>query len=208
MPDDAATGGPPDSAPADDAQEPRHGHLAGRRRVVVFVGCGVVTLVAAVVLFLRPGGGDDTPEPTTGLDAWAPYWALEDSLPEVAERSDELRELSPFWYAAEGVDRIVVDGNAPAAEVEAFLSSARDADARLVPSVVDALPPGEMADAAGRSGAAGPARPGAGRFRRHRRLRRAGHRLRAVRLRRRSLDLGHNPPELGGVRRRAGRATP
>ena len=145
MPDDAATGGPPDSAPADDAQEPRHGHLAGRRRVVVFVGCGVVTLVAALVLFLRPGGGDDTPEPTTGLDAWAPYWALEDSLPEVAQRSDELRELSPFWYAAEGVDRIVVDGNAPAAEVEAFLSSARDADARIVPSVVDALPPGEMA---------------------------------------------------------------
>ena len=61
------------------------------------------------------------------------------------QRSDELRELSPFWYAAEGVDSIVVDGNAPTAEVEAFLAAARDAGARIVPSVVDALEPGEMA---------------------------------------------------------------
>ena len=146
MPDDDRDRRPPETAPpADDAQEPRHGYLAGRRRVVVFVGCGVVTLVAALVLFLRPGGGDDTPESTTGLDAWAPYWALEELAAGGGERSDELRELSPFWYAAEGVDSIVVDGNAPTAEVEAFLASARDAGARIVPSVVDALEPGEMA---------------------------------------------------------------
>ena len=43
------------------------------------------------------------------------------------------------------MDSIVVDGNAPTAEVEAFLAAARDAGASIVPSVVDALEPGEMA---------------------------------------------------------------
>jgi spore germination protein YaaH len=145
MPDDAEPGGLDPDAPGDDAPETPARHLAGRRRVAVFVGCALVTLAAALVLVLRPGRGDDATEPATGLDAWAPYWALEESLPEVTRRSDDLRELSPFWYAAEGVDRIVVDGNAPAAEVEAFLASARDAGARIVPSVVDAMEPGAMA---------------------------------------------------------------
>jgi spore germination protein YaaH len=145
MPDDAATGGTEQDPSGDDAPETPARHLAGRRRIAVFVGCALVTLAAALVLVLRPGGGDDDPEAATGLDAWAPYWALEDSLPEVERRSDELRELSPFWYAAEGVGSIVVDGNAPAAEVDAFLASARDAGARIVPSVVDAMPAGAMA---------------------------------------------------------------
>ncbi len=155
MPDDPTTGDPPerpapDDAPEhpvpDDAPEPRSGHVAGLRRIGVFVGCGVATLVAALVLLLRPGAGDNAPpDDASGLDAWAPYWALESSLPEVAAHSEDLRELSPFWYAAEGVDSIVVDGNAPAAEVEAFLVAARDAGATIVPSVVDTLEPGEMA---------------------------------------------------------------
>src|SRR5262245_30120150 len=145
MADEAATGGPDQDASVDDAAETQTRHLAARRRIAVIVGCALVTLAAALVLVLRPGGGDDTTEATTGLDAWAPYWALEDSVTEVERRSGDLRDLSPFWYAAEGVDSIVVDGNAPAAEVEAFLASARDTGARIVPSVVDAMPPGAMA---------------------------------------------------------------
>jgi spore germination protein YaaH len=145
VPDDAANGGTERDASADDAPDTPARDAAGRRRTAVFVGCTLVTVAAALVLVLRPGGDGNTTEAASGLDAWAPYWALEDSLPEVERRSEELRELSPFWYAAEGVDTIVVDGNAPAAEVEAFLASARDAGARIVPSVVDAMPPGEMA---------------------------------------------------------------
>jgi spore germination protein YaaH len=79
------------------------------------------------------------------VDAWAPYWALDDSVPDLTARSGDIADLSPFWYAAERADSIVVDENASKPQTEAFLTAARRAGIRLVPSVVDAMPAGAMA---------------------------------------------------------------
>ena len=51
--------------------------------------CALVTVVCAVVLVLQLRG-DPAPPPDPGLDAWAPYWALDSSLSEVGQRSGSL----------------------------------------------------------------------------------------------------------------------
>jgi spore germination protein YaaH len=130
--------------PDDGTGGPGPPRLRGRSRRIVLAVCALVTVVAAIVLVVRPRG-DSAPKPHPGLDAWAPYWALDSSLPEVGQRAGGLHELSPFWFKAERADSIVVDENAPAAETHAFLNRARSAGARVVPSVVDGMPPGAMA---------------------------------------------------------------
>ena len=124
--------------------DPGPPRLRGRSRGIVLAVCALVTVVSAIVLVVRLRG-DPAPQPDPGLDAWAPYWALDSSLPEVGQRAGGLHELSPFWFKAERADSIVADENAPAAETKAFLGRARSAGARIVPSVVDGMPPGAMA---------------------------------------------------------------
>lgn len=103
----------------------------------------VVAVVAAVGLL----AGDEAPPPRPDipLDVWAPYWALDDSLPEFRDRVGSMREVSPFWFTATGVDRIVIDPNAVDDGTDEFIEVARRADVAIVPSIVDTLPAGEMA---------------------------------------------------------------
>lgn len=110
---------------------------------------GGLTL-AAVVVFLvgLVLGGDDEPpppKPDIPLDAWAPYWTLGSSLDDVATRVPSMREVSPFWFNAVGADSIGLDANADTEAAEEFVERARQIDVELVPSIVDALPAGEMA---------------------------------------------------------------
>ena len=120
----------------------------GRTRQYAILA-GLAALAAAIFgVGLALGGDDDptaAPKPIIPLDAWAPYWTLDDSLDDAALRLPSMREISPFWYAATGVDEITTDPNASAASTERFLSIARDSDVAIVPSIVDALPAGEMA---------------------------------------------------------------
>ena len=111
--------------------------LALLTTVVAVVGIGVV-LVAG-------DEGTPAPKPDIPLDAWAPYWGLDDSLAEFDGRVGSMREVSPFWYNATGVESIEVDRNTPVDDAEAWLDIARSSDASVVPSIVDALPTGEMA---------------------------------------------------------------
>jgi spore germination protein YaaH len=132
------------SGEAEPEREPRERRLTGRARLAMMAACAVLTVVAAgiLVLSLRP---DSAPPDRPGLDAWAPYWALDDSLPDLAARSGTIADLSPFWYKAERADSIVVDENASKAGTAAFLAAAQQAGIRLVPSVVDGTPSGAMA---------------------------------------------------------------
>src|SRR5262245_52035386 len=137
---------PDDGGPADDGAPPGGTRgLRGRSRLAVLAACVLVTVVSAVVLVVRLRHDDPTPPVYVGLDAWAPYWTLDESVPEVSERAAGLHELSPFWFKAERADSIVPDEQAPKQRTEAFLRRARAAGARTVPSVVDGLPPGAMA---------------------------------------------------------------
>jgi spore germination protein YaaH len=103
-------------------------------------------LVAALAAAVLTRGDDEPPVPATlPVDAWAPYWVLQDSTPELALRAPSLRELSPFWYTAVSADSVIPDPNAPGDELDAFMAAARRTGVPLVPSIFDAMPTGGMA---------------------------------------------------------------
>ena len=117
------------------------------RRSLLIVALAILTVV---VLWLA-GRGDDEPEPAPlppgaiPVDAWAPYWTLGDTLPETDARLDGVREVSPFWFGARGVDEIVVDENASVDLTDDFIDRIGDHPARFVPSIRDEMPAGGMA---------------------------------------------------------------
>ena len=116
------------------------------RRSMLVAGAVAVLVASAGAAFVLVRS-DDTPppEPVIALDAWAPYWTLDDSLKTAPERLALMRTVSPFWYSATGVDTITIDPNADATEATAFVDLARSSGADLVPSIVDGLAAGEMA---------------------------------------------------------------
>jgi len=104
----------------------------------------LVAVVGAAVVLI----GDESPpppKPDIPLDAWVPYWGLDASLPVVDQRVPSMREVSPFWFNAVGVDEIVVDPNASSDLTEQFMDELRDLDVAVVPSIIDAMPAGGMA---------------------------------------------------------------
>jgi len=137
-----------DSAPADggtdtstDGSEP-----ARSRRLLVLATLALALVgVAGTALFVATNEEPLAPEPDIPLDAWVPYWTLDDALPDFDRRGGSLREVSPFWFTAVGVDEIAVDANASVEATDAFMEAARGADVAVVPSIVDLLPAGEMA---------------------------------------------------------------
>ena len=112
--------------------------------LVALVAVLVVVLGGAAFAVTRPSSVP-APKPDIPLDAWAPYWALDDSLPELEQRVGSLRDISPFWFNATGVSTIEIDPNARDEGIEQFMTIADKAGANVVPSIVDALPAGEMA---------------------------------------------------------------
>ena len=111
----------------------------------------IAIAAAGIFLLVRFGVSDDDTDAAPAvpeaipLDVWAPYWALDDSVSELEERIDSIREVSPFWYQAVGVSVVRPDPNSDDDLTEEFLAIAEAADAAIVMSVVDATEPGEMA---------------------------------------------------------------
>ncbi|MEX2628109.1 MAG: HAD-IA family hydrolase, partial [Ilumatobacteraceae bacterium] len=128
----------PDRATALDAR-------LSRRSQLLLGGLAIAAMVAAGVAFWLERDSDAGPPPFVELDVWAPYWTLGNSVDELSNRLPSMREVSPFWYQATGATEVGLDPNAPSAAAEEFEQRARDSSARLVPSVVDAMPAGGMA---------------------------------------------------------------
>jgi HAD superfamily hydrolase (TIGR01509 family) len=130
------------------AAPPRRARAISIRRGPLLV-VGALVLIAIVALLALGRGGDeglpDLPPGAIRVDVWAPYWTLGDTVPEADRRLDQVREISPFWYDAVGVDEIVVNPNASTELTEQFLDAAADSRGRLVPSIRDAMPAGGMA---------------------------------------------------------------
>jgi spore germination protein YaaH len=118
-----------------------------RRLTVLVIALG---LFAAVIWFFAIREDDDTsgalPTADLALHGWAPYWALEHSIPELELRAENFDEVSPFWFQTTGIDTIVADPSAPERRTERFVDTARELGVALVPSILDAMPAGEMAD--------------------------------------------------------------
>lgn len=123
-----------------EADEP----VPSRRRQRVLAGAfAFAALVALALVALRPAA--DPPPAELPLDAWAPYWALDVSVDELAERSGLLREVSPFGYRVVGPTTIELDSPAAPDRVGALEDEARRLGLAVVPSLSDALPAGGMA---------------------------------------------------------------
>ncbi len=134
--------GEPDATPvADDA--PSDGRR--RRRLVLGGLVAAIVLIAATGIYVASQEQPLPPKPDIALDAWVPYWALDASLPDFDQRGPSMREVSPFWFNAAGVDQIIVDPNASPDLTTQFMEQAKRADVEVVPSIIDALPAGAMA---------------------------------------------------------------
>ena len=125
----------------------RRGEISIARRPLVVIVLLIVTALVTLLALSRGGdeGLPDLPPGAIRVDVWAPYWTLGETVPEVDQRLDQIREISPFWYDAVDVDQIVVNRNASTELVDRFVDAAADSRGRLVPSILDAMPAGAMA---------------------------------------------------------------
>ena len=100
--DPAAIDGAASQPPSDDT-----GAVTRKRRGQRLLGgLAVVALgvVAAGFALDRYAADDGPPPPPAPLDAWAPFWTLETTLPQLSTRITSMREVSPFWYVTTGAD--------------------------------------------------------------------------------------------------------
>jgi len=137
-----------DSAPSDEGTDASTdgSESARSRRLLVLATLALALVgVAGTALFEATNEEPLAPKPDIPLDAWVPYWTLDDALPDFDRRGGSMREVSPFWFTAVGVDEIALDANASVEATDAFMEAARGADVAVVPSIVDLLPAGEMA---------------------------------------------------------------
>lgn len=151
-----------DDAPRDATRSPTRPLPRGvnattyrlRRSIVLAVA---LVLVAGVVWLVVDRGPDDeepsaaepppaTPTEQLELHVWTPYWALEHSTPQLELRAENFTEISPFWFQASGVQKIERDPHASPQRARRFLNQAREMGIPLVPSILDALDAGEMAE--------------------------------------------------------------
>ncbi len=130
-----------DEAPTTARTPPRW----SRRTVVLAALFGALIAVVATAVYVATNEERPPPKPDIPLDAWVPYWTIDDALPDFGRRGGSMREVSPFWFTAVGVDEIAVNSNASAEATGRFMEAARAADVAVVPSIVDLLPAGEMA---------------------------------------------------------------
>jgi HAD superfamily hydrolase (TIGR01509 family) len=119
----------------------------GDRRTLGAIGAVAALAVAGVIgwaVLADDGEAARTPVDQE-LDAWAPYWTLDDTLPELDDRLRTMREISPFFYEARGVTDVGLVENVPTEAAEEFLDIARDSSAEVIPSVLDGTAAGVMA---------------------------------------------------------------
>ncbi len=112
-------------------------------RLITFVAFGGLAVIAVLVFVFTRGEEPPAVQPVIAVDGWAPYWALDDSASEISRRAGSMREVSPFWFNVTGVTQIEVDPNASEKLTKKFLKNTRGA--KVVPSIVDRLPAGQMA---------------------------------------------------------------
>ena len=105
----------------------------------------VLASATGVALALQGEDPPSGPPPAVPLDAWAPSWTLDATLPVAEARLRSMREVSPFWFSSTGATAVGPDAEVPVEAAERFLDEARDAGALVVPSVRDAMPAGGMA---------------------------------------------------------------
>lgn len=113
---------------------------AARRLTALTLAVALVVLAAAGVRGLLGGDG-----PRPNLEAWVPYWALDDSLAQIRRHGDEFQTVSPFWYRTTSATTIEADPNLNADHGAQFIQYARASGVKVLPSILDGTSAGTMA---------------------------------------------------------------
>lgn len=107
----------------------------------------------AVVLLLVLGGvwffgiRDTSPPYRPGafnVHAWAPYWTMDESAPQLDERANVFHAISPFPFHARGVT-IIDDDTEAGDDFDEFIDDAQDRGIPVIPTIVDSTQPRVMA---------------------------------------------------------------
>jgi HAD superfamily hydrolase (TIGR01509 family) len=118
-----------------------------RRRRGLVLAAGALVLVAAGVgaVATRNDSPQAPPPIDIAIDAWVPYFELSDAQESLATNGRMVRQVSPVWYTTLDATTIAVTGGLAPETTAAFVAAARDAGAKIVPSIVDEMPAGGMA---------------------------------------------------------------
>ena len=135
-----------DDRETSDGRETPDGRVYARRRLAVGA---VVLCVVVLVATVLSRGSDEAPPPVAPgairIDAWAPYWAFDRSIPDLTAHGEILHEVSPFVWIATGADEVGLDPSADRDRVDEFVETARDQGIAVVPAILDRMPAGGMA---------------------------------------------------------------
>lgn len=126
-----------------------------RRRVVTVAVTGTAAIAGVIGIGIGATRSDD-PETTLetaaaslpatiAVDAWAPSWAWDRTMAEIDQVAPRLREISPFWLVARGVDDFEPFDPVVAEAADLLIDRAQAGGSRVVPSIVDGLDAGNMA---------------------------------------------------------------
>ena len=118
--------------------------LAGRGRLLGALAAVLLLVVAGIWYF---GIRDEQTAYEPGafnVHAWAPYWAMEESAPQLDERANVFHAISPFPFHARGVT-IIGDDSEAGADFDEFIDDAQGRGIPVIPTIVDSTAPGVMA---------------------------------------------------------------
>jgi HAD superfamily hydrolase (TIGR01509 family) len=116
----------------------------GRSGRVLAAGVVVLALAAGAAVALRR---DPLPPPPIDIpvDAWVPYFVLPDATESLATYGRFMRQISPVWYSAQGATTITINEHLTPEATTQFITAARAAGAKVVPSIADDMDAGGMA---------------------------------------------------------------
>ena len=121
------------------------GFLAGRARVLGAIAIALLVALGGVWYFVIRDTGPKYDPGAFNVHVWAPYWTLDESLPEFDSRANVFHQISPFAYHSRGVSLIELDTEADVDLNNELIDKAQSRGVPVVPSITDATESGVMA---------------------------------------------------------------
>ena len=116
-----------------------------KRNLRPIIALSVVAMVSAGAAIAVRDRDEPAPLADIPINAWAPYWVVDDATTSIAAHGVLLHEVSPFWYEARGATEIGLSANVTTELTTPLLATARQAGATIIPSIADVMGEGEMA---------------------------------------------------------------
>jgi HAD superfamily hydrolase (TIGR01509 family) len=115
----------------------------GRNWKKILGATAVVALAAGGALVLR--AGDPPPFKDMPISGWAPYWTMPFAQTSIKRYGSLMHEVSPFWFTVNSSAQIGYTIDLALTDTLAFVDAIRVAHAKVLPSISDGMPKGQMA---------------------------------------------------------------